>query len=126
MVKLYMTSKITKYFKKHKSEDDMDIYVPLPMENMQESRYNFYMSQQLCSARDFSMNEYYDDNNRSQNSLQILYDIGCAINALGIVEKEGDGYKVSENFSDYDAWKDSKDIVKNCEFLHKMGHPYYK
>ena len=70
----------SKYLKKSKTESD------LPMKNMRESPYNMYASQQICSARDFSMEEYYEQN-KSQQALQILYDIGCAMDQLGIIDR---------------------------------------
>ena len=111
---------------------DNNTIIDQSMQNMRESIYNFYDGQQVCTARDMSMSEYYEDamNNNSHNInlyLQHLYDLGCSLMTLQIVEKDSNnGFKLNEKFGDYHDWSFSeKNVVDNCNFLKKMGHHLY-
>ncbi len=126
-----MTTQITRFFAKKQDGDDMEIVSYLPLETLRESQYNMYASQQICTVRDFSMEEYYDEQKNGGSKMtdvhQILYDMGCALIYFEIVVKNGKGeFVLNSNFSDYHDWKYSKFIIENCKFLAKMGHPLFQ
>ena len=126
-----VSNTIHNYFDRNMN-DMMEVEEIKPMSTMTESKYNMYASQQICSARDFSMEEYYEDVKQKDPDnltkyVQILFDIGSALCGLEIVHKVGNNYELNKEFFDYYAWMSKEELVKsNCKFLVKMGHPNYQ
>ena len=102
------------------------------MKNMGVSIPNMYDGQQVCSGRDMSMSEYYEDAlehypQKIDIYLQHLYDIGCSMMTFQIIEKDSNNnFKLNKQFGDYYDWSYSEqNVVDNCNFLRKMGHKLY-
>jgi hypothetical protein len=109
-----------------------DIFNHKFFKNMQESYINPYLSQQVCSARDISMKEYFNENNLnninlSSSYLQEFYDMGCAMKLFEIIKKNEYGeFELNPEFGDYEGWAFNKEnVISNCNFLREHGHPYY-
>ncbi len=98
-----------------------------PMKNMQESQYNMFGGQQICTFRDMDMKQDYRDTVVNTEYLQVLFDCGSAVVDMGIVKKDENGqYQLNSDFGDYQDWIFAeKRISDNCQFLNEMGHPLF-
>jgi len=97
-----------------------------------ESDYNIFDGQQVCAVRDTDLREYYDDAKRHyydkiETYLQYIYDAGCAIMNMGIVEKYKDSFRMNSTFGDIESWYPREQaMIDNCLFLREMGHSMFK
>lgn len=113
------------------SASDIRNYLGKPLSLMEESAYNSYNSQQICTVRDISLESDYQNmlNNSDTNKqiyLQELFDAGCALMNYDIVIKNGGKFELNKNFDDYTSWLyNENNIIDNCRFFRKLGHPLY-
>ena len=101
-----------------------------PLYGYQESKYNIYDGQQVCTVRDCDLREYHDEAQRDGVDMnkvyQIIYDAGAAMMNLQIVKKINNRFELNQEFGDYMGWEHARKVViKNCEFLHELGHKQY-
>jgi len=92
------------------------------IKNLQESKVNTCMGQQICSVRNLSLKPCFYEKNLS---LQDLCNIGYALFEMNIVQMDNNSVNLNQDFSDIESWKNSK-IIENIQFLHDMGHPLFQ
>ena len=71
--------------------------------------------------------DYLETFEDKESYLQMLYDGGCALVDMKIINKNEQGkYILNAEFFDYESWKFAKKRVKdNCQFLKELGHPLF-
>ena len=71
------------------------------------------------------MNEI-DDDVALNGLLHEIYDMGCVIMKMEVCKKVGDKFLLNDKFGDYSGWAHASDqFARNCELLHKLGHPLF-
>lgn len=105
-----------------------DMNMSILLKYIKESDYNMYGGQQVCSFRDSDleegMKEILETNIKYLGTyLQDIYDMGCAAMDMKIVCYGEGEFELDLDFGDYEDWKFAeKRVIKNCNFLKKMGH----
>ncbi len=98
---------------------------------MTESAYNIFDGQQVCAVRDTDLREYYEDACRHyydniDTYLQYIFDAGCALVHMNVIEKYCDSFRLNPKFMDLGAWNHREQmVIDNCLFLREIGHPMY-